>query len=153
MTVTTTPAPRTRARQRPGPAARRFGYVVAALVDLALLYAVNVWPGWDVLPFLTSDTTEVLTLVNASLVAGAAANGLHLLRDPRRLRSFGDACTTAIGVAAMVALWRVFPFDFGDAGFDWSLVVRIVLGLGIVGGAIGIVTSLVSLLSDSRSRA
>ena len=152
MAVTTTPTTRTRPKKRPGVAARRFGYVVAALVNLALLYGVNVWPGWDVLPFLTADTTRVLTLVNASLVAGVAANAVYVVRDPRWLRSFGEAFTTAIGVAAMVALWRVFPFDFGDAGFDWSIVVRVLLAIGIVGGAIGIIANLVSLVSDSRSR-
>lgn len=152
MAITTTPTPRTRPRKRPGPAARRFGYVVAALVNLVLLYAVNAWPGWEVLPFLTAETTQVLTLVNASLVAGAAANALYLVRDPRWLRSFGEAFTTAIGVAAMVALWRVFPFDFGDGGLDWSIVVRVLLAVGIVGGAIGIIANLVSLFSDSRSR-
>lgn len=147
MAVTTTPT-----RQRPAVAARRLGYVVAVLVNLALLYTVNVWPGWDALPFLTEDTTQVLPLVNASLAAGAAANGLYVVHDPRRLRAFGEALTTAIGVVAMVALWRVFPFDFGDATFDWSLVVRILLALGIVGGAIGVLTNLVSLFSDRGSR-
>ena len=147
MAVTTTPT-----KQRPTVAARRFGYVVAVLVNLALLYAVNIWPGWDALPFLTGETTQVLTLVNASLVAGAAANGLYVVHDPRWLRAFGEAFTTAIGVVAMVALWRVFPFDFGDATFDWSLVVRILLALGIVGGAIAVLTNLVSLFSDRGSR-
>ncbi len=139
-------------RRRPGVAARRFGYVVAVLVNLALLYAVNVWPGWDALPFLTPETTEVLTLVNASMVAGAAANGLYVVHDARWLRAFGDAFTAAIGVAAMVAMWRVFPFDFGTADFDWALVVRVLLAVGIAGGTIGVIANLVSLFSDSRSR-
>lgn len=146
MAVTARPKPRR------GVGVRRFGYVVAAAVNLALLYGINVWPGWDVLPFLTARTTEVLTLVNASLIAPIAANVLYIVHDPRWLRAFGEAFTTGIGVAAMVALWRVFPFDFGETTIDWVLVTRVLLAIGIAGGAIGVVANLVTLFSARGSR-
>jgi hypothetical protein len=60
--------------------------------------------------------------------------------------------TTVVGIVAMVAMWRVFPFDFGEASFDWALLFRWVLGVGIAGSAIGIVVNVVSLVSDTRSR-
>lgn len=142
----------TTSTRRPPVAARRVGYVIAVLVNLALLYLVNVWPGWEAVPFLTEDTTRVLTLVNASIVAGAVANVVYLVADPRWLRSFGEAFTTAVGIAAMVRLWQVFPFDFGDTGFDWAIVVRVLLVVGIVGAAIGLLTNLVRLVSGTPSR-
>src|SRR5436190_9702285 len=43
---------------------RRAGYVVGAVVNGMLLLAVNVWPGWQVVPFLTAQTSQVLGLVN-----------------------------------------------------------------------------------------
>ena len=46
---------------------RRTGYVIAVLVNLALLVGINVWPGWDAVPFLTGETELVLPIVNASI--------------------------------------------------------------------------------------
>jgi hypothetical protein len=42
--------------RRPSVATRRVGYVVAAVGEATLLYLVNVWPGWQAVPFLTADT-------------------------------------------------------------------------------------------------
>src|SRR5688500_5671485 len=153
MTVTSTPsASRTTARTRPSPAARRFGYTVAALVNAAMLHAINVWPGWDALPFLTADTTLVLPAVNTTLAAGLAANLLYLAYDPRWFRSFGDLVTTGIGLVATLRIWAVFPFDFVGASLDWALVVRVLLVLGIVGSVIGMAVALVTLVRTVGGR-
>ncbi|MGV9746463.1 hypothetical protein ACWDTG_16305 [Rhodococcus zopfii] len=139
----------TSAPNRSSAAARRTGYVVAVLVNAALLYAINIWPGWEAVPFLTDDTRLVLGWVNASIVVGIAANLVYLVRDTSWLKSLGDVLTTAVGLVALLRIWQVFPFDFGDSSFDWPLVVRILLGLGIVGSIIGI---LVALFSAVRRR-
>lgn len=133
-------------RRRPAAATRRAGYAVSVLVNAALLYAVNVWPGWEAVPVLTGDTSLVIGLVNASILVNLAANVVYLLRDPRWLRSLGDVATTAVGLAALVRVWQVFPFDFGDSSFDWPLAVHILLGVAIVGSVIGIVAGLVSFV-------
>lgn len=133
------------AKPRKPPAARRAGYVVAVLVDLALLFAVNRWPGWESLPFLTADTTRVLPLVNASLWVGVVANLVFLLRDPPWLRALGDVVTTAVGLLAMVRIWQVFPVEFTSGGFDWEPVARLLLVVGIVGSVIGVAVALVNL--------
>ena len=140
------------ARTRPTVGARRFGYVVAVLVNAAMLYAVNRWPGWEVLPFLTADLVLVLGLVNASIVVNLAANLVYLVRDPRWLRALGDLLTTAVGLVALVRMWQVFPFDFSGDWAGWTLVVRILLGLGIVGSAIGLVTACVSFAKGVTTR-
>jgi hypothetical protein len=131
-------------RKRPPVATRRVGYVVAVLVNAALLYAANVWPGWETVPFLTEDTSQVMPMVNASITVSLAANVVYLLRDPRWLRALGDVVTTAVGLAAVLQLWQVFPFDFDDDGFDWALAVHVLLGIAIVGSVIGIVAGLVT---------
>lgn len=133
-------------RRRPSVMARRSGYVVAFLVNGAMLIGANWWPGWEVVPFLSDETPQVLGLVNASIIAGLVANAVYVVWDPPRLKALGDLVTTAFGVAAMVQIWRVFPFDFGDAEFNWALLVRWLLGVGIFGGAIGIVVALVALV-------
>ena len=119
---------------------RRFGYVVAVLVNAAMLYAVNRWPGWQAVPFLTADTELVLGLVNATIVVNLVANVVYLVRDPRWLTALGDLVTTAVGLAALVRIWKVFPLDVSDR---WELLVRTLLVVGIVGSAIGIVVAIV----------
>lgn len=123
---------------------RRAGYVIAALVNAAMLFAANRWPGWESLPFLTADTRLVMPIVNASIMVNLVANVVYLLRDPPWLKSVGDAVTLGVGIAALVRIWSVFPFDLGDHPLDWALVVRVLLGLGIVGSIIGLIAAVVS---------
>ena len=141
MTLTDTP-------KRPVVAARRAGYVAAALVNAVMLYVVNVWPGWQAVPFLTEGVSLVLGLVNASIAVNLVANLVYLLADPRWLKLLGDVLTTSVGLAARLQIWRVFPFDFSDSSFDWALVARVAIGVGIGGSAIAIVVDLVSLVKS-----
>ncbi|MFZ2174054.1 MAG: hypothetical protein WAW17_08490 [Rhodococcus sp. (in: high G+C Gram-positive bacteria)] len=141
--MTVTPTPKSSAG-----AGRRFGYAVAALVNAVLLYAVNVWPGWEAVPFLTSDTPQVLGLVNASIAVSLAANVVYAIFDRAWLKALGDMLTIGVGLAALLRIWHVFPFDFAGTSFDWALVVRIILGMAIVGSVIGIVTAFVSFVKS-----
>jgi hypothetical protein len=140
----------TQSRRRPGVAARRSGYLIAAGISGLVLYLVNRRPGWEALPFLTPDTEKVLGLVNASIIAGLVANLVYVVADPPRLRSFGDLVTTGIGLAAMVRIWQVFPFSFEEGGFPWETVFRVFLAIAIVGSAIGIVVALVTLVRGTH---
>ena len=141
MTLTTAP-------RRPAVAARRAGYVVAVVVNAAILYAANVWPSWHALPFLTEDMSAVIGLVNASILVNLAANVVYVLADPRWFKALGDLFTTSVGLAALLRMWQVFPFDFSGTSFDWALVVRIALAVGIGGSIIAIVAALVSFVTS-----
>ncbi len=132
--------------RRPPAAARRFGYLVAAAVLVAMLYAINVWPGWQEVPFLSDDTAQVLWLVNLSLVAGVAANMVYVAYDGLWLRSLGELVTTSIGVVVLARMWQVFPFDFSGNSIRWNVLVRFVLVVAIVGSIIGIIVQFVSLI-------
>lgn len=132
--------------RRPPVRGRRAGYVVAAVLNALMLYAVNRWPGWQSLGFLTDRTPEVLGLVNASMAVSLVANVVYLWRDGPRVRATGDLVGTAVGLAAMVRIWQVFPFDFGDSSLDWALLVHILLGVGIFGSVVGIIVSLRQLV-------
>ncbi len=143
MSTATTSPSRRRTKARPSRAARRFGYVVAIVLNAAMLYAINVWPGWDVVPFLTDDTVDVLDVVNASIVATLAANVVYVFRDPPRVKALGDVVTTVVGLVAMVVIWRVFPLDLSSG---WETVARVLLAIGIVGSGIAIVTGIVRLV-------
>jgi hypothetical protein len=94
------------------------------LFSTALLVILNGSPGWQAIPFLTSDTTQVLWLVNLCLAAGIAANLVYLAYDPPWLKSLGDLATTGIGLATAIRIWQVFPFDLSSG---WSTAVRTLL--------------------------
>jgi hypothetical protein len=132
--------------RRPTAAARRLGYVIAAAINVAMLSAVNVWPGWQALPFLTDDTPRVLGLVNLTLVANVIVNIVYVAYDPPWFKALADLTTTAVGLVSTSWVLRVFPFDFTGYAFDWALVVRIVLIVGVVGSAIAIVVQFVTLI-------
>ncbi|MEV4703002.1 hypothetical protein [Actinoplanes sp. NPDC049316] len=132
-------------KRRPARAARRFGYTVAAAVTVALLYLINVRPGWDAVSFLTPDTTLVLGLVNASLIVGLVVDAVQIVHDPPWVVALGSLATTSVGIAVLVRVWQVFPFDFGDTTVNWATVVRVLLVLGIAGSIVALVVQVVAL--------
>ena len=139
----------------PTVAGRRAGYAVAMTVNLVLLFLVNVAPGWQAVPFLTESTTEVLLLVNLSMAAAVAANAVYSVFDPAWMRALGDAVTTSVGLASLVRIWQVFPFDFDTTSVPWDVVARWVIGLGIFGCVVAIIVALVRLtraLADVADR-
>jgi hypothetical protein len=88
----------------------------------------------------------VLGLVNASMLVSIVAN--MVVADPRWLKALGDIVTTAVGIAALVRMWQVFPFDFSGSSFDWALVVRVAMGVAIGGSAIALVVAFVSFVKS-----
>ncbi|GAA2156634.1 hypothetical protein GCM10009844_45060 [Nocardioides koreensis] len=136
---------RTAAPVRRSRSARRVGYAIAVLVNAAVLYGANRWPGWEEIPFLTGDTAQVMDWVNASILTNLVANVLYFVADPPRVRALGDVVTTSVGIVALVRIWQVFPFDVDSDSSGWGLVLRVLLAVALIGSAIGIVTGLVRL--------
>jgi hypothetical protein len=139
-------------RRLRGSASRRLGYAIAFVVNAALLYAGNIWPGWWVLPFLTEDTREVIGIVNLSLTAGMVANFACLLLDRPWMKALADLATLGIGLLVLVQLWRVFPFDFQGSTLDWALIARVVLVVAMAGSAIGVIAQIAVLVRNLRGR-
>ena len=130
----------------PSVTARRAGYAVAMTVNLVLLYLVNVSPGWQAVPFLTESTTDVLLLVNLSMVAAVVANAVYSVVDSPWVRALGDAVTTSVGLASLIQIWQVFPFAFDTTSVPWDVVARWVIGVAIFGCVVAIIVALVRLV-------
>ncbi len=128
--------------RRQSAGSRWAGYCLAIGFSAALLIVLNGLPGWQAIPFLTSDTAQVLWLVNLSLAAGIAANVVYLAYDPPWVRSLGDLATTGIGLATAIRIWQVFPFALSSG---WSTAVRVLLAVAIAGSCIALVIQIVSL--------
>jgi hypothetical protein len=119
------------------------------MVNALMLLAANIWPGWEVVPFLSRETPLVMSWVNVAIVVNLVANAAYFLRDPVWLRSVGDLVTLGVGTAVMVRIWQVFPFDLTGSGMDWALVLRIVLVLGIFGSVIGMIAAAGTLVRNA----
>ncbi|MDH3026929.1 hypothetical protein QEN35_21465 [Gordonia alkanivorans] len=130
---------------------RQVGYSVSIVVNAVLLVAVLGWPGWETVPFLTDDFGRIVGWVVAALVAGIAANAMYLIADPPIVEMIGELAIDTFGLIALVRLWQVFPFDFGDSGIPWSTVARVVLAVGIAGTAIAMVVVIVQTALRRRS--
>lgn len=63
----------------------------------------------------------------------------------RTSRSRWRLVTVAVSLIVLVSVWQVFPFRFDASDIDWTLIVRVVLGVSISGCAIAIVVLLVEV--------
>lgn len=131
---------------------RRTGALVLVVLGAAALFAANTWPGWAALPFLTAETEQVLALFNVSVMLGIVVNLAEAVSDRPRLRHLGDVVTSAFGIALAWQVLVVFPFRFAAGGFDWAVLVRVLLVLGLVGSAIGVGAAVVRLVHDVAGR-
>lgn len=142
-TPTPSPSPSPTPSPTPAPTGRGTGHVLGALVNGVLLVAIHGWPGWDVVPFLTAETPRALGVVTAALVAGIVVHLVQVPRTPGWTAPAGLVVTSAFGAVATAGVYRVFPLDVSDG---WETVVRVVLVVGVVGAAVGVLAALVSLL-------
>lgn len=140
--IASRPEPR-QAKPRPPRGARVLGYLVAAGVSVALIWLVNVAPGWRWLPFLSDDFARVVGWVTLAFVVNAVVNLVHVGFDPVWARRLGEAVTAAVGCVVTLQLLIVFPFDVG-AG--WATLLRVVLVLGVLGTGIGAIANLATAL-------
>lgn len=145
MAYTASGAPSRTPTGQPSRAARRVGYVIAATINVVLLYLINIRPGWQAVPILTDETRQILGVVNVSLVVGLTANAAYLINDAPWLKALGELVSAGIALIVLTRVWQVFPFDFADGAVDWPLLVRFVLTVAIVGTVIGLFVQLVGL--------
>ena len=129
-------------RAPPSATGRKAGYVVAAAIDLVLLWVVNQLLGWGWPPFLTEQFEDLLPWLDVSFVAGAAVNLLWVVWEPAWLKHLGQAALNLIGVAVAVRTWHVFPFDVSSG---WETTFRVVLVVAAVGASLATIVELAKL--------
>jgi hypothetical protein len=128
------------------PSRRRAGYVIAAAINVVLLWVTHHLLDWGWPSFLTPDFDEVLPIISLTFVVGIAFDLVLIVHDPRWLRTLDDTVGAVIG---FVASWRtltVFPFDFSDWGTDWSWLLRTILVVAVIGTAIAAIVGTVRLI-------
>ncbi|GAA0250497.1 hypothetical protein GCM10010492_58350 [Saccharothrix mutabilis subsp. mutabilis] len=130
----------------PRPTPPRTGYLIAALVDVVLLYLINGYPGWRALPFLTEAARDVVVSFDIALAVGVVVNLVCLVLPHQLPIRVGEVVTTAAGLAALVHLNAVFPFTFDGGTVDWTTVTRLGLIFVIVVVSIALVVQLARLV-------
>jgi hypothetical protein len=130
--------------------ARKAGYVAAVVVNAIVLAIAHDLPTWRV-PFITPAFGDVLWAMDLSLGATIVANSVFFAFDPAWFRNLVQIVLNALALVAGIALYRVFPFDFGNQ-FANDLIRLAALGV-VVALAIAIVVETVSLLVDQTKHA
>jgi hypothetical protein len=139
-------------RPRAARGARRFGYVVSVAVNLVMLALIHAWPGWDVIPFLTAQTTDVLPYVDASIVATILVNTLYVVRDDRVVKASGDLVTNLVSMLCLIRFWQVWPFDFDGVWAGWQPLTYLLLGVATFGTAIAALVQVATLVRAAGRR-
>lgn len=129
---------------------RRLGYGIAVVVNLAMLVALQFVPGW--LPFITDAFDTVVPWISLSLIAAIVANLVYQVDDTTTVKSTGQTLVNLISLFVTYRVFEVFPFDFSAYDFDWALVTRVMLILGMVGSGVGVVAETVKLTSVGSKR-
>lgn len=122
---------------------RKVGWVVAALFTGIALWGVNHllvwgWPSW-----LTDEFADALPAIRTSLIASIVVYTLYVFYDRDWFRALGDLVTGWFSLVAGWTMWQVFPFDFSAYEFDFALLARWVIGLGMFGVGVAMIANLV----------
>ncbi|UCF96848.1 MAG: hypothetical protein JSV89_16965 [Spirochaetaceae bacterium] len=125
------------------PRKRMSDYIAGVVFNIIFLVVVNKVPDWNIV-FITESFPDILWALNTSLAVSIAGNLVLIFFHPRFLHHLLNAVFSVFGILAISVTLSVFPFDFSDLVGDWlTILVRIVLIIGIVGSAIGIVVNIV----------
>jgi hypothetical protein len=138
-----------RMEQQSSPAVKPFAfpkqveYGINIVFNAVFLVIVNNILEWGFLPWLTQDFSKLVWLFNISLTATIIANVIFFFFNADWFASLVKFFLNIIGLVLAVRMLQVFPFDFSGYTFDWAVIMRIGLILGIVGTAVGILVELI----------
>jgi hypothetical protein len=134
-----------------GPVSTRFGYVVAIVVNTAMLVIVNNILDWGWAPFLTNDFAQILWLLDLSFLGAIVVNAIYLGYDPPWFKSVSQIALGVISMAVAIRTFQVFPFDFSGYQFNWEPLARFVIVLTMVGVGISIVVETAKLVRSAAT--
>ena len=126
---------------------RRFGYVIAVLINLVMLIIVHQVLDWGWPTFLTDRFDLVVPWISLSLIVTIAVNLIYQFNDTPTVKSTGQILVNLISIFVTYRIYQVFPFDFSATSFNWETVVRLLLILAMVGAGIGVLTEAGKLAS------
>jgi hypothetical protein len=131
--------------------ARRFGYFVTILVNIAMIYIANNLLNWGWPAFLTKDYVLCLWAANLSFGANIFINFIFMFFDRRWFRSLMQAFANVFGFLSIYVFWRVFPLDLSAGMASMvNLGLIIIMGLTALGTLIELISAVRFYNRDSR---
>jgi magnesium-transporting ATPase (P-type) len=133
---------------------------VALFIFLSFFYKYIAWYHIEAdgsvtrLPMLTSDYLSWLPILITALILSIAANILFIIYDKYWLRETIQIILNIIGIAVVIALVSIFPFDFSVIPNSTAvdivpILVKFVLILAAVGLGIGVLIRFIKLISNA----
>jgi hypothetical protein len=122
------------------------GYIFSAVMNGVLLWVMNQLPVWK--PFFLLDSYEqVLWAINMSLIVHIALNLVMVFFRPRFFHYLAQTVFNLVSIVSLAWIVYIFPVDFSPRIGDWlNVLFRVVLIIGIVGSAIGVISNFVRFL-------
>lgn len=126
-----------------------FGWLAptVALANAVVLVAAVRYLNPSTLSFLTEEIDQVAPFIRLALLVSLIGNIVRLWFSPSWFVGLTDVLATLAGLVATVRLFQIFPFTFNDAPSLWTMVLRVLLIMAMVGAAFGIVLSAGRLLA------
>lgn len=148
MNATLTPVstPPAKVRRQPSAGAKRFGYVIGIVFNVAMYYVAHRLLEWEWPSFLTTEFNDVLPYLSVSLIAGMITNALFIGYDAAWFKSVSNIVTSVISFVVGVQMYQVFPFDFSGYETDWAKIFRFAIVVGLVAIVMAVLVEVARLL-------
>ncbi|MDI6643592.1 MAG: hypothetical protein QME14_00915 [Methanobacteriaceae archaeon] len=103
-------------------------FVGAIIVNIIFLYIVNNLLNWN-LSFIAPSFSEVLSILNISIIANIMANIGFLVYQRGWFRSIVQIILNLIGFIVAYTLYTVFPFTFQSIWVTYALLLILIIGM------------------------
>ena len=103
-------------------------YFTAIIFNFIFLYIFNNLLNWHIY-FVTNALTQVLWIINLSIVVAIVGNFLMLLYRPDWFRHITKIVLNIVAFVAIYLVYIVFPFNFSNSFLNWGLSVLLILAM------------------------
>ena len=112
-------------------AARKFGYLVAIIVNLVMLYVFRHLAAWGA-PIITEAWAQVLPALELSIGATVLAHLLYIFYDGRWFRRVMQIGLSLLSLRVVLSIYRVFPFGGAVAGLEGPMRIGLVVVMACI---------------------
>lgn len=103
-------------------------FIAAIIFNIIFLYIANNLLNWN-LSFIAPDFSQVLLILNVSIIANILANIGFLIYQRGWFRTLAQIILNIIGFAVAYSLYVVFPFIFKTAVITYSLKFALIVAM------------------------
>jgi hypothetical protein len=123
------------------------GSIIGNIVAIVIVNSVLFWRQYTHGVVLDS-WVDILWAANLSFLVQIAGNLILAFYRPPRLYAFMELLFSAAGLVSVIVFFIVFPLDFSRIVGPWlNTLLRVVMIVGIGGGAIGVIVWLVRFIA------